>query len=197
MTNRPDRTRHGARGIVLLEVIVSALLVMAVVGIMSSTVFIAAQTLRKRAERELLDEHWLTLVEALRDDLRSARQVHWKPPPSKGQPEILLALEEPDGAKIAYLRQDQKLYRRVTDRGGKTVVTPYPFQTTAWKLSIPKDGGKDLWDLQELPADAILKAGRTPVFYYVTVTLHGQDRRLVTEQAGVTARCEADPEAKP
>lgn len=184
-------------GMVLMEIIVYVLLVIAIVGVMSSTVFIAAQSLRKRAERELKDEHWLTLVGRLRDDLRSAQQVHWKPPATKGQPEVLVSVQRPDGTKVEVLRENQRILRRVTETEGKTVETPYPFQTTAWKLSVPRDGAKGPWDLQELPADAQFTIGASPLFFYVTVTVHGQDQRMITEQFGVATRCEGVREVKP
>jgi type II secretory pathway pseudopilin PulG len=174
-----------------MEMIVYFIIVVAVVGVLSSSVFIVAQTLRKRAERELNDEHWLTLVEALRDDLRSAEHVHWRPVPQKNQPERLLAVKRPDGTVLEWISDNGQLLRRVTDAKGKTVETPNPFQTTSWKLLMPKDGGKGLWDLHELPADTQISVAARPVFFYLTVGVHGQDRRIVTEQLGVSTRCEA------
>jgi len=173
-----------------MEMIIYVILVVAIVGVMSSTVFIAAQSLRKRAERELLDERWLTLIEHLRDDLRGAQQVHWKPPQPKGQPEVLLAIGRPDGTKTEILRENRRIVRRVTDTSGKAVETPYAFQTTAWNLSVPKEGAKEPWDLEELPAGKLLTVGPSAVFFYLTVTVHGRDQRLITEQMGVTTRCE-------
>ena len=117
----PPRTLF--RGMVLIEMLVYILLVFAIIGVMSAMVFISAQSLRKRAERELNDDRWLTLVQQLRDDLRSARKVHWKKPVPKGQPKVLLSMARSDGSEIEVLHEQQRLVRRVTGKTGKKVET--------------------------------------------------------------------------
>ena len=189
--------RKSSRGMLLIETFVYILLVFAIIGIMSSTVFFTAQSLRKRAERELKDERWLALVQHLRDDLRSAQQINWKPTSPASQPEELLFIRRSDGNKVEIIQERQQVLRRVVDKSGKMIETPFPFQTTAWKLWTPRDGAEDAWDFQPTAPNTLFKPGPSPLFFYVTVTVHGRDQRLITEQFGVATRFEGAREVKP
>lgn len=178
------------RGYLLVEMIVYCLIVLAIVGVLSSTVFFSVQSLRKRAERELNDERWLMLVEALRDDLRSAQRIHWRPPTQPGQRDRLLEIQRPDGAKIEFLRTQRDVVRRVTDARGDATEMPFAFQTSSWKLSVPAEETRGFWDLREADAGTLLATKSRPLFIYMTVTVHGEDQRFITEQFGVSMRCE-------
>jgi hypothetical protein len=189
---------------VLVEVIAYLLLVSMVFSALTASVWSFRRLLAQRAQRDEQEARWTEASEWLRDDLRAARRVAWRPrtapeageriEPAAGAAGAslrLLSIERLGGAEVVWECSPKTLTRSEQRAGGRPERREFGVAVCGARMETAyAPGGKGFWNLQQAAPGGEVRVTGKPVFILLMLSWRAPDGPVRAEHVGASTRAE-------
>jgi hypothetical protein len=185
----------------LVEAIAYTLLVSVVFSALTASVWSFRRLLAQRAQRDEQEARWAEASEWLRDDLRAARRVAWRPraapeageriETTTGTPLGLLSIERLGGAKVVWECSPKTLMRSEQRGGGRPERREFGVAVCGARMETAgAEAGKGFWNVQRTAPGGEVRVTEKPVFILLTLSWRAPDGPARDEYVGASTRAE-------